>query len=464
MVILRRFEEQDIKLEKKIKNKLSFKIFLSVAIVLIVTFSLCLIVIQYSLPVLYERELGLRRGRILDEIYLGIENMSMDELSELVIAFCSDNHANMTIYKYAYSERFTDNYEWVYSFNHNVWEEGTELNEEWIGFSHDKYGPLYRFEIETSLKPIQRVNDIIGSIIPYLLSLIIIISIGVAFIYSRYLAKPIVSISQISQKMRQLDWSERCNIERTDEIGDLAYNLNEMAEKLEKALSDLQEEMRQRNDLFTAVSHELKTPITVLKGELLGMLDNVGAYKNRDHYLQHAYETTESMERLVHEILTVSRIKGIQLDFHRLNISELVNKICQSHEDLATSRSVALICYCEEEIQGLADEMQLKKAISNIINNAIFHSPAGEIVTIQLVKVANMGVLTVENSGVQISMAELDQLFQPFYRTDKSRNRHTGGSGLGLFIVKSILDLHNFYYGIDNNEDSVVFTVKFPLA
>ena len=466
VAILRQYEEWGIKLEKKIKNKLSFKIFLGITTALIVTFSLCLLAIQIAFPRLYEREFLRRTSHVIEEIFPQIEEMSLNEISELVIAFCFENHANMTISKQSYDQRNTDDYELIYSFNFNTWEEETEVSQLDISLNDRNFGPTYNFKIEMSRKSIHMVSEIIDSIVPYLYGLIIMVSVGVAFIYSRYLARPIVSISQISEKMRQLDWSERCQIDRTDEIGDLAHNLNEMAGKLEKALSNLQDEMQQRNHLFTAVSHELKTPITILKGELLGMIDKIGDYKNRDTYLQHAYETTESMEQLVHEILTVSRLelKGVQLDYRRVNISQLVNKICQSHEELANNRTVALICYCEDNLVGLADTMQLRKAISNMINNAIFHSPAGEIVTIQLVKDDEVGILTVENSGGYIPVADQEHIFQPFYRTDRSRNRHSGGSGLGLYIVKTILDLHCFHYELVNSEEGVIFKMTFPLS
>ena len=249
--------------------------------------------------------------------------------------------------------------------------------------------------------------------------------------------------------------------------GKLESTLSELKaanDKLHKDMDRERKQEKQRRDLFTAISHELKTPITILKGELGGMIDNIGVYKDRDSYLQHAFKTTEQIERLVQEILTVSRLeaKEIQLSFGYTDIGVLVNSLCHKFEDLANSQNVAILCYCEDGVFATVDNIQLQSAISNIISNAIFHSPTGEIVNVELEKSESFGILTVDNVG-NINDSDLENLFEPFYRGDKSRSRYTGGSGLGLHIVKRILEMHRFTYDIRNADEKVVFTVKFPL-
>jgi two-component system sensor histidine kinase VanS len=311
---------------------------------------------------------------------------------------------------------------------------------------------------------VRQVTNIMNSILPLAFAASLLISAGIAFVYSRRLAKPIVAISKVSRKMSSVDLSSRCDVERTDEIGDLARDLNSMAEKLQADFERERRQEKQRRDLFTAISHELKTPITILKGEIGGMIDNIGVYKDRDTYLQNAFKTTEQMEYLVREILTVSRLetKEIRLALGELDMSVAVNDFCQKYEDLASSQNVALVCYCEDGLFAKADKLQIQSAISNIISNAIFHSPQGEMVNVQLVKSDGAGVLTVENTG-HINEADLENLFEPFYRGEKSRNRYTGGSGLGLYIVKRILEMHGFSFNIACVDGKVVFTVKFPL-
>jgi two-component system sensor histidine kinase VanS len=346
-------------------------------------------------------------------------------------------------------------------------------------FSHAVTGESYSMYALASSAAVRQVTNIMNSILPLAFAASLLISAWVSFVCSRRLAKPILAISQISRKMSQIDLSSRCDVERTDEIGELGRDLNSMAEKLEAALSELQaanaklqadmererRQEKQRSDLFTAISHELKTPITILKGEIGGMIDNIGVYKDRDTYLQNAFKTTEQMENLVREILSVSRLetKEIRLALGALDLSAAVNDLCQKHEDLANSQNVALVCYCEDGIFAKADKLQIQSAISNIISNAIFHSTQGEMVNVQLVKSDGAGgSLTVENTG-HINEADLENLFEPFYRGEKSRNRYTGGSGLGLYIVKRILEMHGFEFGIACADGKVVFTMRFPL-
>lgn len=431
------------------------------------------VIIRIALPKIYEREFYNQFATLLHDFGESLEDIPREKISDAVTTFCLENHANVRI--------LDENDQIIYASSFHVWEEdANNVARLMLAFVNNETGKAFFIDAETSLMPARRVADILQEISPFVFAILLIISIGTAFFYAHFLAKPIVNITKVSKEMRKLNLTSRCNLKRSDEIGELADNLNEMAEKLDKALTDLQtansklqEDMererkqeKQRSDLFTAISHDLKTPITILKGEIRGMIDKVGVYKNRDAYLQHAYETTETMEQLVQQILMVSQIekKEIQLDFAVTNISEVVNETCKRHEELANSKEISITYYCEEGVYCVVDKNLFQNAVANIIANAIFHSSAGEIVDIQLIKSHHTGILTVENSGAHLHEDDLDHLFQPFYRTDKSRSRHTGGSGLGLFIVKSIFDLHQFRYDIRNSETGVVFTVKFPLV
>lgn len=435
-------------------------------------------ILNLALPRLYEKQFSERFMQLFRTFNVQIitsnwdEQESMDRLENRVKEFGRINTANVTVANPNTNEIIFQYIHW------DEIEEADRITTDWYSVSYGRNNGFLLYA-ETSLSTVKQVTDSVRTTLPYLFLLTVAISLVVSVVYAHYLARPIVRISKISRKMSTLDLSDSYEIKRTDEIGELVYNLNDMSEKLEKALIDLQEaniqlqedmererkQEKQRGDLFTSISHELKTPMMILKGELEGMIHKVGVYQDRDTYLQQAYERLESMERLVHEILTISQLemKSIQLSFQKENMSTLVNEVCRKHEILADSRSVAMICFCEEQLYGRADKLQLQSAISNIINNAIFYSQSGEVVHIQLVKSDEMGILTVENSGAHIEEEDLDRLFEPFYRTEKSRNRHTGGSGLGLFIVKSMLDLHQFHYSIHNSEEGVVFKVTFPL-
>jgi len=338
----------------------------------------------------------------------------------------------------------------------------------------------FAIAVTGTFQPAYRVLNIVSALQQQILIAIFFISLAVSALFSRYLARPIVQLSEESKKLRELQFDETLKIKRRDEIGNLSSNLNFMSYKLKNALDDLQdaneklkkemererEQERQRRNLFTSVSHELKTPITILKGEIGGMIDQVGAYKDRDAYLESAYGWTETLEKLVSEILTISRLEGekMRLDLTQINISALLTEICHTHQTLADNQQVSFNQHLHPNLIIKADETQLQIAISNVINNAIFHTLPSKLVDVHLKQEGKFATLIVTNTGAHLEKEELKNLFIPFYRVDKSRNRHTGGSGLGLFIVKNILELHDFEYSLENVEDGVRFMIKMPLS
>ena len=337
----------------------------------------------------------------------------------------------------------------------------------------------FAIAISGTFQPAYRVLNIISTLQRQLWIVMAFVALIISLLFSRYLAHPIVRLSEESKKLRNLKFEESPEIRRRDEIGDLSSNLNFMSYELKRTLDLLQdaneklklemererEQERQRRNLFTSISHELKTPITILKGEIGGMIDGVGAYKDRNVYLESAYGWTETLEKLVSEILTISRLEGEKmfLNLTPLNISALLTEICHTHQALADSREIALSLDLHANLMTHADESQLQIALSNVINNAIFYTKPNHVVEVILKREDKFAKLMVINEGAHIDEDELENLFNPFYRLDKSRNRHTGGSGLGLFIVKNILELHDFEYGIENIETGVRFTIKMPL-
>lgn len=322
---------------------------------------------------------------------------------------------------------------------------------------------------------VEQVTGIFAKVFPFVLIFIILVGALVAFFYSRFLAKPIVDISYVSKKMTALNMSWRCDVSRTDEIGELAANLNAMAVKLDAAMKALQraneklqadidherKQERRRRDFFSAISHELKTPVTILKGELEGMILGVGKFKDRDTYLQESYETTQSIEKLVGEIMTLAKLDMLSLTPQETKLSDLVEDCLHHYHVLVQERRMQINSHYEEEQTVHVDRGQMRTALSNIIGNAIKHSPEGSPVDICIAQKDGKMALSIENSGAHIDSAELNQIWEPFYRIDKSRSRGTGGSGLGLYIVKTILDLHGLLYQFENNDRGMIFQITF---
>lgn len=190
-----------------------------------------------------------------------------------------------------------------------------------------------------------------------------------------------------------------------------------------------------------------------------GMIYQVGEYKNRDAHLRQSMRTVNEMERLVKEILSASRMAGsdFNLTISEFDLSELVRQCCRKWQSAAEDKSQIFLTDIEEDCVIHGDMNFLQKAISNIISNAVTYSPEQERIEISL----SGKTLKIRNSGVWIADADLNHIFDPFYRADPSHSRETGGSGLGLYIVKTILDRHELKYNMENTEQGICFTIYF---
>lgn len=328
--------------------------------------------------------------------------------------------------------------------------------------------------------PVERANQTVqalGKVAPFLLLVMLLFSALCALFYSRWITRPIVRLSAISQHMAGLDFDWRCGEGRADEIGALGHSLNELSDRLSAALTDLQtanaalqrdidrerELERQRLAFFSAASHELKTPVTILKGQLSGMLDGIDVYQDRDTYLARALQVTGRMEGLVQEILTVSRMEsqGFALHLQPLALDELAGRQLALYEDLLRQKRLRLDAALSPAPVS-ADPALLGKVLDNLLSNAAFYAPRGARVTVTTGLEDGAAVLTVENTGSHIPEEALPHIFEAFYRAEASRNRRTGGSGLGLYIVRMILDRHGASCHAENTASGVRFTVRFP--
>lgn len=309
-------------------------------------------------------------------------------------------------------------------------------------------------------------------ILPAALALILLASALSAWMCSRLLAAPVLKISGVSRRMAQMDMTWRYEVNRSDELGVLAESLNTLSEGLSRAMRQLeganaqlrreisatQALEKQRRDFFAAASHELKTPLTILRGQLESMALGIGDYKHHEKYLPQALATVESMETLVREILTISRMEAgwTQESFALTRLAPLLQDCLAGFAPLAQEKRISIeAAHLCDHAQASINPPLFRKAVSNLFSNAVRYTPPGERIEVTLTDTA----LTITNTGATIAEEELPTLFAPFTRVDKSRNRLSGGSGLGLYIVKTVLDLHGFGYAIENTANAVCFTI-----
>lgn len=312
---------------------------------------------------------------------------------------------------------------------------------------------------------------------PWILLVLLIFSLLCALVYSRYITRPIVRLSGIAGKMAQLDFQWESGEKRRDEIGRLGRSLDQMARKLSAALTDLEganralrgevererELDRQRMAFFNAASHELKTPVTILKGQLSGMLEGVGVYQDRDKYLLRSLQTTGRMENLIGEMLAISRMESgaAALRQETVDLSALTAERLQQDGELFRQREQELVSALTPRVLVTGDPSLLGRAVGNLLSNAALYSPQRARIRVWCGFRDGRPALTVENTGARIPEEALPHLFEAFYRTENSRNRSTGGSGLGLYLVKMILDRHGAECAIENTKDGVKVTAQF---
>ncbi len=344
-------------------------------------------------------------------------------------------------------------------------------------FSFQDSSEPYQLLVFSSTRAVNQAAEALGRIWPRLTAAILLVSVLSSVFYARFITCPIVRLSGISQKLSELDFSWRCRERRTDEIGTLAQNLNELADRLSHSMQELRSandalqkdvEREQRleqaqRDFFSAVSHELKTPITIIKGQIGGMLDGIGVYADRDKYLARSLTVANQMEVLVQELLTISRMeKGGELSAAPVELAALIQNCLQDYRELFQQKGQKAAADLPAEIWTAGDSALLKKALGNLLANAALYSPEEVNIYVIAYQEADHIVLMVENEGAHIAPELLPHLFEPFFRSDPSRSRQTGGSGLGLYLVQQIAQRHGGFCQIQNSERGVRAALILP--
>lgn len=335
--------------------------------------------------------------------------------------------------------------------------------------STDEYVLIIRYNPSRT----DEITEAMINSIPYVAGIIIIMSFISAFIFSHYTTRPILRISKIADRIANLDFSWYCPDVRDDEIGMLSKSINELSDKLHEALDELhsrnviledeitleKERERRRMLFFSGVSHELKTPIAIVIGQLEGMRAEIGVYKDREKYLARSTEILQSLNCFIKEILLVSHIDmEKQTVAAAVSLSGIIDDLLCDYSEYAVISSISIIKEIEKDVFVYGDEAMLKKAFSNVFSNAVTHSPENGSVTVRLFQGNGRAKLEVTNSPAHIDEKHLPHLFEAFYRVNQSAKH---GSGLGLYITRMILETYHIPHFIKNIDDGVQFTAEF---
>ena len=308
-----------------------------------------------------------------------------------------------------------------------------------------------------------------------------IITVILTFIIAKMITYPILELAEIANKMGKLDFTAKYIGNRSDEIQTLGQNMNYMSDRLKKAIDELQEANEllkedikrkeaideMRKDFIANVSHELKTPIALIQGYAEGLNEGLCEdEESRKYYTEVILDESEKMNKMVKQLLTLSSLESGNSILHKenFNLTSLIESVLGSISILIGEKNVNIEFDSDKEIFLNADEFKIEEVVTNYISNSIHHvSDSGEI----KINVSDDGeniTFSVYNTGNPIPEKDLNNIWEKFFKVDKAHSRAYGGSGIGLSIVKAIVEAHNGTVAVRNILDGVEFSFKIPKA
>ena len=305
---------------------------------------------------------------------------------------------------------------------------------------------------------------------------VIISGIVTMFIAKRF-TEPILELNDIAKRMAKLDFSKKYQENGAeDEINNLGKSINEMSRKLETTIKqlrtsntelerDIEEKSKideMRRTFISDVSHELKTPIALIQGYSEGLIENVNSdEENRKFYAEVIQDEANKMDKLVKELLELMKLEygGRKFNNTNFNIVELVNEVIRKSKVMLEENKIK-VKFEREEHYVYADEFYMEQILTNYLTNAIKNADEIEkekYIEIKIEEKESTVRISVFNTGKNISEENLNKIWKRFYKEDSSRNREAGGSGIGLSLVKAIMDNYKNKYGVINKYNGVEF-------
>lgn len=309
--------------------------------------------------------------------------------------------------------------------------------------------------------------------------LTLLICLVIGYLISRQFTRPLIQIGEVADSMARLDFSKKYEGNSKDEIGELGRSINLLSDHLEEAINELKlsneqlgEEIREkekidamRREFIVNASHELKTPIALIQGYAeglkLGVADNE---EDRDYYCETIAEEAGRMNTLVMQLLKLSKLElgRENTDLSELELSELCESAVRKTEVLWSEKKQN-IDTTGVKARVISDENLFSQVIMNYLTNAIRYAPDGGQIRLYTVEEPDGAVtFTVWNEGEGLAEDELQKIWEKFYRTDKARSRESGGTGIGLSIVKAIAETLHAYCGAENQDNGISFWFRVP--
>ncbi|EOQ30905.1 TPA: HAMP domain-containing histidine kinase [Bacillus cereus] len=452
-------------------NKLGKKLFLSISLTVILIFTISLLLINYLLPKynIYKTRESLEGitaqiqsipSEQLDEVITSIENKG-----NVTIAYTSINnsedHINDELRMQLTKKRVALNKLWItkeeimkvknFGQSNKIYDQEKMKSSFFVKYiSKDNMLILVGVSIAHSNEVIKTLN----SFYLYILGITIFLIIVLVWILSKTITRPLKELSDVAEDISNLKF-ERAKVKTNDEIGDLANSINIMSEKLHEAHEDLTDRNEHLKRFMGDVTHELKTPIALVKAYSMGIKDGL----DDGTYINTIIKQTDHISNLIEELLRFSKLERDVLEKEEFAIKSLVQSILDKHKIELESKEIDLhVNYNVGDAVVYADVNKMRMVFQNLISNAIKYT-ANQNIKITLENRNENIYFQIQNGMNAEQMKDIDKIWEPFYVLESSRSKDHSGTGLGLAIVKSILERHGFDYGVSTIEGEIRFYI-----
>ena len=330
------------------------------------------------------------------------------------------------------------------------------------------------FIMRSPLESIRSAVTIFNRFIGVVGGCVILVSVLLAWYFSKRITEPIMELATLSQKMADLDLDAKYTSGGSNEIGVLRENFNRRSERLEQTISNLkeandklQEDIEQkekrenmRSEFLGNVSHELKTPIALIQGYAEGLKEGVNDDpESREFYCEVIMDEAGKMNRMVKNLLALNQLEfgNDVVAMERFDLTALVKNYIQSAAILTKQHEITVRMEEYPPIYAWADEFKIEEVFMNFFSNAVNHCEDDKIIEVKMEQKDGKVRVSVFNTGKPIPEDSIHHIWEKFYKVDKARTREYGGSGVGLSIVKAIMESMNQQFGVNNYNNGVEF-------
>mgnify|MGYP000959515140 FL=1 len=327
----------------------------------------------------------------------------------------------------------------------------------------NSHGQTIAVKLLADVAPVTQAKLATLHVLPYTMLGSLLVALLFSYVYSRFVTRPIRQMAAVTTTMQRLEKGAHYPVNSSDEIGVLGRNINELYQNLWQTIRSLEHENKRITQLekekiafLRAASHELKTPLAALRIMLENMQLNIGEYKNHDQYLAESVAQVDRLAAMVNDVLRSGSVAEQALrQEKRLRIDKLITEVVDDHRLLAKTRGMTFAVNTEPTTIRANRDM-MRHVISNLVSNAVRHGDAGSVIKIT----CNQHELAIENACKPLTKQQLQHVFDPFYRADTQAKQSPNNSGIGLYIVKILLDAKGLEYEFAPHGQGMRFIVK----